>query len=361
MIVTSAHPPHRRVRVLLIEDNEGFAYFVRDVLTRQQIGRFALDAVGDLASGLAFLKRGNIDVVLLDLGLPDSGGFRTFKSVRACDPDAPIVIITCLDDKDLAVQAVREGAQDYLVKDKVDAELLVRSIRYTIERAEADRALRRLSARLLRTQDDERRRIARSLHDTAGQTLAAVIMNLGSLGRWTADWPPEARALLRETVDYAKHCGDELRTMSYLLHPPLLDELGLAGSVREYADGFARRSGIRVDLEISDALPPLPREHATVLFRSMQEALTNVHRHSRSPTASIHLREAGGEVRMEIADRGCGIPAQPARAGNGREGGLGVGIAGMRERLHLLGGRLEIDSDGTGTRVAAVLPLPGEA
>lgn len=348
--------PNGRIRVLLIEDNEGFSYFVRDVLTRREIGKFHLESTGDLESGLALLKKGGIDVVLLDLGLPDSGGYRTFASTQACDPEAAIIIMTCLGDKELAVRAVSEGAQDYLVKDKVDKELLVRAIRYSTERVRADRALRRLSAKLLRSQDEERRRIARALHDATGQTLAALTMNLCSLNHWMADLAPEAQLLLNESIDYAKNCSAELRTMSYLLHPPLLEELGLAGSLRDYADGFAKRSGIRVDLEIADSLPALSREHATVLFRSMQEALTNVHRHSNSHTASIRLSETHGEMRMEIADRGCGIPAHRTKEGDGKPKGFGVGITAMRERLHLLGGRLEIDSDATGTRVAAVIP-----
>jgi len=346
----------RPIRVLLIEDNEGFSYFVGDVLTRQQVGKFELQTTGDLTSGLAILTRGGVDVVLLDLGLPDSGGYRTFAAAHACNPEAAIIIITCLDDKELAVRAVREGAQDYLIKDKVDNELLVRAIRYTMERTEADRALRHLSAKLLRSQDEERRRIARALHDTTGQTLAALTMNLCALQHWIAHLVPDVQSLLDESIAYAKQAGNELRTMSYLLHPPLLDELGLAGSVREYADGFAKRSGIRIDLEIADPLPQLSREEATVLFRSMQEALTNVHRHSKSPTASIKLCETGGEVRIEIRDGGCGISAHKGRGAGEERTGLGVGIAGMRERLHLLGGRLEIDSDETGTRVVALLP-----
>lgn len=354
-------PDSRPARVLLIDDNEGFTHFVDNVLTREHEGLFEMEGASDLESGLEILEGSRVDVLLLDLGLPDSGGFRTFRVARARVPDVPIIILTCLDDEELAVDAVREGAQDYLVKDRIDAELLVRAIRYAIERAGTERMLRRMSARVLQLQDEERRRIARELHDTTAQTLAALSMNLSLLKQSAGDLTPEARALLDESTDYVEECSSELRTLSYLLHPPLLDEFGLAGAVRKYADGFALRSGIRVDLELPKSLRHLPEEHATALFRTMQEALVNIHRHSGSATASICLSANDGEVRLEVRDKGCGIP-EGAVAGTSETGtGLGVGIAGMRERLRQLGGRLEIHGEQSGTTIATVLPLSGKA
>jgi signal transduction histidine kinase len=347
------------VRVLLIEDNAGFAYFIRDILMRLHAGQFVLDEARLLREGLARLRRGGVDLVLLDLGLPDSAREETFAGVQAVAEGVPILVLTVVEDDAIALQTMRAGAQDYLVKDQVDQSLLVRAIRYALERARSEAALHQLTARLLELQDEERRRIARDLHDSTAQNLAALSMNLSILQRQAAQLEPDARALLAETRAFADRCAQELRTTAYLLHPPLLDELGLAGAVRDYADGFADRSGIRVDLELPPGLERLPREVETTLFRVMQESLTNIHRHSGSPTASIRFQRSKGEISMEVRDKGNGLaaPVEPGAAG-GLEG-VGVGIAGMRERLRQLGGRLEIHSGGGGTTVCATLPIPG--
>jgi signal transduction histidine kinase len=345
------------VCVLLIEDNKGFAYFIRDVLTRQSRGRFVLKESATLEQALDILKHEDVDVILLDLGLPDSVGFSTFVRTRAGAPHVPVIVLTVMDDDALAIRAMRQGAQDYLVKEQIDRNLLVRSIRYAMERAHIDRAVRTLSARLLRLQDEERRRIALALHDSTAQSLAALSMNLSLLGAMKERLPEEARALAAECIEYCDACANELRTTSYLLHPPLLDELGLAGAVREYADGFAVRSGIRVDLEIQRDLARLPEAIETALFRVIQEGLTNIHRHSGSRTASIRLGLADRQVVAEIRDTGCGIPLERMPESHGYSG-VGVGIAGMTERMRQLEGRLEIETSESGTRVTATLPLP---
>jgi len=347
------------IRVLLVEDNLGFAYGIRDILMRQEAGRFALDEARTLAGGLAVLEQGGIDVLLLDLGLPDSNRIRTFDVAHARAPRLPIIILTVLDDDAIALHAVRAGAQDYLLKERIDRHLLVRAIRYAVERARADNALRVLSARLMDLQDAERRRIARDLHDSTGQTLAALSMNLSLLARRASTLDPDAKGILSECAVLARRCSDELRTMAYLLHPPLLDELGLVGAVRDYCDGFAERSGIRVDLAVPPDLGRLPKEAETALFRIMQESLTNVHRHSGSRTASIRIVRQPTEFRLEVQDTGTGVRPESLQAATG--GAAGVGIAGMRERVGQLGGRLEIKSGPGGTTVIAVLPAIGEA
>ena len=343
------------IRVLLIEDNLGFAYFIRDVLLRQYENLFVVHQAQTLASGLGILAGNQIDVILLDLGLPDSARIETFSRTRACAPRIPVIILTVLDDDDIAMAAMRGGAQDYLIKEQVDKHLLTRSIRYAVERARADNALHELSARLLDLQDAERRRIARELHDSTAQTLAALSMNLSLLNRAIPELNPEAKALLSECGTFARRCSDELRTTAYLLHPPLLDELGLAGAVRDYCDGFAERSGIRVDLDLPRDLVRLSRDVERTLFRIMQECLTNIHRHSGSRTASIRFLYQPSEIRMEVQDMGNGMIQDP----NATQEGLGVGIAGMRERVRQLGGRMEITTGQDGTTVCNVLPLPG--
>lgn len=346
------------IRVLLVEDNQGFAYGIRDILMRQEAGRFAVNEARTLAGGLAILEQGGIDVLLLDLGLPDSNRIRTFDVAHAHAHRVPIIILTVLDDDAIALQAMRAGAQDYLLKERVDRHLLVRAIRYAVERARSDNALRDLSARLMDMQDAERRRIARDLHDSTGQTLAALSMNLSMLSRRAPALEPEAKAILSECSVLTRRCSDELRTMAYLLHPPLLDELGLVGAVRDYCDGFAERSGIRVDLSVPAVLGRLSKEAETALFRIMQESLTNVHRHSGSRTASIRIERLASEVRLEVQDTGSGVRSNAPQAAAG--GAVGVGIAGMRERVGQLGGRLEIKTGPVGTTVLAVLPVAEE-
>jgi signal transduction histidine kinase len=349
--------PAAPVRVLLIEDNLGFAYGIRDILMRQSARQFVLQEAHTLAAGLEMANGGGIDVVLLDLGLPDSTRMATFDRMHAHVPRVPIIILTVLDDDEVALQAMRTGAQDYLVKERIDRHLLARAIRYAVERARADNTLRDLSARLMDLQDAERRRIARDLHDSTAQTLAALSMRLSLLHRRSGAPGSAEESLVTECAALARQCSDELRTMAYLLHPPLLDELGLEGAVRDYCDGFAERSGIRVDLALPSDLGRLSKEAETTLFRVMQESLTNVHRHSGSRTASIRLVRSPSEVRLEVQDTGRGLPPGILQGGGGLAAGVGVGIAGMRERLGQLGGRLEIVTAAGGATVSAVLPI----
>lgn len=227
-------------------------------------------------------------------------------------------------------------------------------------RRHAEAALRELTGRLLAAQDAERRRIARELHDTTAQTLAALCMNLTLLEtQVAADSGPGGAAartgqLLADAQALGERAAQEIRTMSYLLHPPILEHAGLAGAIREYAAGFSRRSGIQVQVVIGEGVRRFPPEVELALLRLVQESLGNVHRHSGSPTARIHLGVSGGDAVLEVSDAGRGFRV-PEDAG---EGHVGVGIAGMRERLRHLGGRFEIASGPQGTTVRATLPLP---
>jgi PAS domain S-box-containing protein len=226
------------------------------------------------------------------------------------------------------------------------------------ERVRAEEALHQLTGQLLRLQDEERRRLARELHDATAQKLAGLLLGLKSLTVQASSLDARAQESLAECQALAKQCADELRTFSYLLHPPLLEELGLAGAVRDYADGFAQRSGLRVDLEVSPSLERLPREKELAIFRVLQESLANVHRHSGSKTVSIRLTQLRGEIRLEVQDAGRGLELKTDPAsGEKAPSKLGVGVAGMRERLRQLGGRLEFESGHPGTTVRASLPL----
>jgi two-component system NarL family sensor kinase len=218
-------------------------------------------------------------------------------------------------------------------------------------------SLRQLSARLLQLQDEERRRIARDLHDVTGQKIAVLSMSLDRLARLTEQRKPEAKDSIKESRDIVTQIGEEIRTLSYILHPPLLDECGLASAVHWYAEGFQKRSAIKLEVEIDANLPRLPSDAETTLFRVVQESLTNVHRYSGSSAAKIRISKNCSEVLLEVIDYGHGIKAGTAGTKFDGQAPLGVGIPGMRERLHQLGGELNVDFGTTGTRVAATLPI----
>jgi signal transduction histidine kinase len=220
----------------------------------------------------------------------------------------------------------------------------------------ANQGLRQLSARLLRVQDEERRRIARDLHDSTGQTLALLSMNLSALETEAEKLDPALARAISENTAIANQVSGELRTMSYLLHPPLLDEMGLESALRWYADGFAQRSGVKVNLELAGDFGRLSRDLETAIFRIVQECLTNIHRHSGSPTATIRLYQSSGTIALEVQDEGKGLAPEtlPKVASSGV---CGVGLRGMRERIKDFSGELEIHSLEKGTHVKVIVPL----
>ncbi len=218
----------------------------------------------------------------------------------------------------------------------------------------ANRQLHQLSSELLRSQDYERRWIARELHDSTAQLLAGLNMNLCGL----RDLEPNEsanRELLTDSIDLASKCSREIRTLSYLLHPPLLEDMGLASALETYAEEFRRRAGIEVEVRISPDFGRLTRDVEATIFRIIQEGLANIYKHSGSPIAVIKLERSYDQVLMELLDRGCGLPQVLSRGD--RRVGLGVGILGMRERAELLGGRLDLTSRSGGTKVTLTLPL----
>jgi len=230
-------------------------------------------------------------------------------------------------------------------------------VRDITTRKQVEDDVRQLSGHLLRTQDEERRRIGRELHDSTAQELAAVAMNLGLVQHSSAGRDAAADNLLADSQAIIEQCQRELRTLAYQLYPPVLDELGLAGAVQEYAAGFTQRSGIQVALEVSPSLGRLPADTERALFRVVQESLGNVHRHSGSPTATIRIVRGPAGVLLEVADRGCGLPLRA----DGSVAHSGVGLAGMRERVRQLGGRFELDASARGTTVRATVPGEAEA
>jgi PAS domain S-box-containing protein len=229
--------------------------------------------------------------------------------------------------------------------------------RDTTSQKDAEISLQRLSIRLLQLQDEERRRIARELHDSTGQSLAALVIHLSAVNERIAKLDPTAPQILGEAIRLSQQASDEIRTLSYLLHPPTLDLAGLSSALKWLVDGFMERSKLQVNLEMSPDLGRLPQNLETALFRIVQESLTNIFRHSGSPSATIRLSRQPGIVNLEVSDQGSGISPDTLATLNGTGGELGVGIRGMRERVRQLGGRLEIHSGKKGTTIVVALPI----
>ncbi|MCX7869552.1 MAG: sensor histidine kinase, partial [Terrimicrobiaceae bacterium] len=215
--------------------------------------------------------------------------------------------------------------------------------------AESEKRLRQLSARLLASQEEERRRIARELHDSTAQSLAALEMHVSLLEPLAR--AARSRRLVAETRAIARNCCQELRNISYLLHPPLLEEVGLPFAIRWLADGFAARSGISMTVDIAPDFPRLEPDAEAALFRVVQEASSNIYRHSGASSARLRLElEGQGWVVLSISDNGHGFPPSENRP-------PGIGLAGMRERLGPLGGELSIENSARGVTITARLPL----
>jgi signal transduction histidine kinase len=221
-----------------------------------------------------------------------------------------------------------------------------------VQREHAEESSRKLSVRVLQLQDEERRKFSRELHDSLGQLLALAKMHMSVLlGKNPQD------QLLAEIDKLLTESVTETRTISHLLHPPLLDEVGLASAARWYAEGFAKRSGIELTCDIPDELGRLPRPTELVLFRVLQESLTNIHRHSKSLRAEVSLNSSPSTVIMRVRDYGKGMPREMLTNFLKTGADVGVGLAGMRERVREQGGRFDIQSDRTGTTITVTVPI----
>src|SRR3984885_3682056 len=254
------------------------------------------------------------------------------------------------------VTARKEAEENFRkLAQSLDAEVRAR----TRELEEQSNQVRELSWRLLTTQDEERRHIARELHDSAGQTLTVLGMSLAQLLQNTGRNAPELAAEAEQIQETVQQLHREIRTTSYLLHPPLLDETGLYSAISWYLHGLLERSGLEVLLDISKEFGRLPRDMELVIFRLVQECLTNIHRHSESETAAIRIVRESNQITLDIRDQGKGM--HPARLAEIQSGRTGVGIGGMRERLRQFEGTMNIESDSSGTRVFATVPLPKAA
>jgi PAS domain S-box-containing protein len=346
--------------IAYMKDADGkFIYVNRTMRERFQLSGIVGKTDFDLFPAEAAATYRAHDLEVLRVGKPrefiehidEPDGKRAWLSIKIpiVDPDGNVVL--CGKSFDITDRVKAEQAL-------LDAqrELETRVSERTAELTAANENLRELSARLLLVRDEEHRRIARNLHDSVGQLLAALSMNFALLNAETSNLAPELAKTVTGSMDLLDQATREIRTVSHLLHPPLLDEVGLASALRWFVEGFCERSGIEVELDVAPQVNRLPPDVELALFRVVQECLTNIHRHSGSDQASIQLQPKDGWLCLEVRDAGKGIPSEK-RAALESDGQIGLGIRGMRERLRLLGGTLEIESNALGTLVRASLPV----
>ena len=377
--------PSGRPRLLIADDNSD----MRRYLVRLMAERYEVEAVSDGVNALAAARERRPDLVLSDIMMPRLDGLALLRELRS-DPklcDIPIILLSARAGEESRLEGVEAGADDYLIKPfsareltaRVEAHMKMQRIRHQarITLAESEDRYRRLAetleeqvrmrtqevrhltAQLLKGQDEERRHIARELHDSAGQTLTALGMQIARLKDEARENPAQLPATLLEAEELVQHLSQEIRTTSYLLHPPLLDENGLSSALSWYVEGLAERSELEIDLQIADNLERLQGDMELVIFRLVQECLTNVHRHSGSKSALIRIWRDEGEVHVEVEDQGKGIPAD--RLAEIQSRGTGVGIRGMRERVRHFQGTLDVESGASGTKVSATLPIRSTA
>lgn len=308
------------------------------------------------------ITESDFDLILSDYAVPDYDGLSALAFVRKIHPSLPFILVSGMLGEEAAVDSLKSGATDYVRKNRLSR--LVPAVRRALSEAEAqiqckqaEEAVHELSARLLRRQDEWRRQFGRDLHDTVAQNLAVVSVSLAVAQRLAPSSDTGLHDVLAECLDAAQKTTRQLRTIAYVLHPPSLDVAGLPSALREFAESFSARSGIRTDVTLPDGWEQLPPDLETALFHVARECLANVHRHSGSDTASLRLERTHEAVLLAVKDAGRGM--DPERAQRLQQGLIapGVGIASLRERLRWLGGRLEIETGPTGTLLRAIVPL----
>lgn len=346
----------KKINILMVDDQAGKLLTYEAML--EELGENLIKAHSGMEA-LEQMLKSDIALVLMDVSMPGMDGLETAEMIHAHPrfQNTPIVFISGIHVTDFdRLKGYQHGAVDY-VSVPVVPELLRAKVRVFADLHRKTQQLEMLTNRITTLRDEERRHVARELHDSVGQILAAISMNNALLASESDELKPEVVKRVSENTALTEEALKQIRTISHLLHPPLLDEAGLASALHCYVEGFSERSKIDVKLEVPQKFVALSKEMELAIFRVVQECLTNVHRHAGSPTAAIRIVQDDACLRVEIEDAGRGIAPQTGPS-NGPSVQLGVGLRGMRERLRQFGGTLHVNSDNHGTRVTAVLPIP---
>jgi signal transduction histidine kinase len=354
----------KSINVLLVEDDEEDYILVRAMLSAVPFQDFALKWVDDLETALEEMEGGGHDVCLLDYRLGARDGMELLRKAKEKKVGIPIILLTGRGDYRLDVEAMKTGATDYLVKGEINPTLLERSMRHAIERKhaeealkESEKALRLLSSRILTAQEEERKRIARDLHDSTCQTLGLIKLTcekaLAQMDRKT----PAAETLETLLPSIPKAIED-IRRIIQDLRPPTLDDFGLLMTLTWFCREFEETyPGIRIVEKVGLSEADIPDPLKVILYRVLQEAMNNIAKHSKANLVSVYLHKRDGDMEMTIEDNGIGFDPQPAPMENPSSKGIGLGS--MRERAELSGGTFSLESrQGSGTRIRVSWPLP---
>jgi signal transduction histidine kinase len=346
-----------KINILMVDDQPDKLLTYEAILA--ELGENLIKAHSGMEA-LEQLLKNDVALVLMDVSMPGMDGLETAEMIHAHPrfQNTPIVFVSAIHVTDLdRLRGYERGAVDYLAVPVVP-ELLRAKVKVFAELYRKTQQLEVLTSRITTLQDEERRRIARELHDSVGQILASISMNSSLIEAEAHKLTPQAANRVSENAALTQEAIKQVRTISHLLHPPLLDEVGLASALSWYVDGFSDRSKVDVKLEMPQGLSGLSKEMELVIFRLVQESLTNVHRHSGSHTARIRIVQDEACLRVEIEDAGKGFRYEAERTSRAN---AGVGLRGMQERLRHHGGTLHIRSNARGTLVTAILPIAHSA
>ncbi len=364
-----------QVRVLLIEDSPSDARLIKLSLLEDRSHAFEVTREESLDDAIVRLQTERFDVILLDLGLPDSTGIDTLVRTSAAAPQLPIVVLTGSEDHEISLEAIRRGSQDYLIKGHVDGNVVANAIRHSIERKQAaeelkalneqleyrvaertavaerrTEQLRRLAAELTLAEQRERGRLAQVLHDGLQQTLVAAKFSLSLIGQG-GDVQQETKAV----ADLIDEAIETSRSLTAELSPPMFRHGGLIVSLKWLAQWFGERHGLKVELKAREDMNGVPEEVIILLFQSVRELLFNVVKHSGIKAARVDVTERNNWITVSIKDEGKGFDPRQLRAEGGSSSGFG--LFSISERLSFLGGQMEIHSaPGKGSRFDLVIP-----
>jgi DNA-binding NarL/FixJ family response regulator len=392
-------PSDPLLKILLVEDSRSEAVLLQEALLASGPRQFAIIWVTSLQEALEAIARGPFGVILLDLTLPDSRGLETVERIQAAASAIPIIVCTGVEDEDLAQRAIRQGAQDYLVKGRHDGPGIARAIRYAIDRKAAEEALRKahdeleervrvrtaelaqtvdtlqsevqrrvsvegalrertaqlrsLAAELTLVEQRERRRMAEVLHDHLQQLLVGAKFRLRAIER---SGQADLRQAVVEVDDLITQCIEVSRSLTGELSPPILHEGGLIPALEWLVRWMKGKHGLTVALDAPDPVDPESEDVTVLLFQSVRELLFNVVKHAKVKDARVEVEEVDDRVRIRVLDEGVGFDPAGVRATGGHEGGFG--LFSIHERLDLLGGGMEIESTpGQGSRFTLTAPL----
>lgn len=351
----------RTIRILLVEDDEDDYVIIRDVLSQIQGQGFQMDWVSTYEEAIDRAHSNRHDICLMDYRLREHDGIQLMRDFLRRGFQAPIILLTGLGSHDVDIQAMREGAADYLEKTDLAPELLERSIRYAIDHSrtlaalrESEQKLRLLSAKILEAQENERKIIAQELHDSVGASLSAVRYGLEEkLHRMGKDNSPPEGISVEQIKSIVIDTIEEIHRISSNLRPSTLDDMGLLAAVRSVCRELQEvHKGIRIETRIDVREEEVPESLKIVIYRVLQEALNNVFKHSEADTVRVGLKESEGLLELSIEDNGRGFAAEK-RLSQGEKAG-GMGLLGMKERVELSDGSFRILSEeGKGTTLQA--------